>query len=44
MILVFAALFKEEKFDVVVHQAAKANVRESLVQPVHYADVNILGC
>ena len=37
------ALFASEKFDVVVHQAAKANVRESLAEPVHYADVNVLG-
>ena len=36
-------LFAAEKFDAVVHQAAKANVRESLEQPVHYADVNVLG-
>ena len=38
-----AELFAAEQFEVVVHQAAKANVRESLEQPVHYADVNILG-
>ena len=37
------ALFASEHFDVVVHQAAKANVRESLAEPVHYADVNVLG-
>ena len=37
------ALFASEQFDVVVHQAAKANVRESLAEPVHYADVNVLG-
>ena len=37
------ALFASEKFDVVVHQAAQANVRESLAEPVHYADVNVLG-
>jgi UDP-glucose 4-epimerase len=36
-------LFATEKFDVVVHQAAKANVRESMERPVHYADVNVLG-
>ena len=36
-------LFAAEKFDAVVHQAAKANVRESLEQPVLYADVNVLG-
>lgn len=38
-----SALFTSEHFDVVVHQAAKANVRESLAEPVHYADVNVLG-
>src|SRR5205085_12064634 len=38
-----AALFDVEHFDVVVHQAAKANVRESMEKPVLYADVNILG-
>jgi UDP-glucose 4-epimerase len=36
-------VFAAEKPDVVSHHAAKANVRESLVQPVLYADVNILG-
>jgi UDP-glucose 4-epimerase len=36
-------LFEAETFDVVVHQAAKANVRESLQYPVRYADVNVLG-
>src|SRR5512135_1062575 len=37
------ALFAAEQFDVVVHQAARANVRESMEKPVLYADVNILG-
>lgn len=32
-----------EKPEVVDHHAAKANVRESLEQPIQYADVNILG-
>ena len=36
-------LFARERFDVVVHQAAKANVRESMQQPILYADVNVLG-
>jgi UDP-glucose 4-epimerase len=36
-------LFADEKFEVVVHQAAKANVRESMEQPLLYADVNVLG-
>ncbi len=38
-----AEVFAEEKFDLVDHHAAKANVRESLLRPVFYADVNILG-
>src|SRR5207237_7436486 len=33
------ALFAGERFDVVLHQAAKANVRESMEQPILYADV-----
>jgi UDP-glucose 4-epimerase len=37
------ALFAAEHFNVVVHQAARANVRESMEKPVLYADVNILG-
>ncbi|MBM4430145.1 MAG: NAD-dependent epimerase/dehydratase family protein [Chloroflexi bacterium] len=36
-------VFAVEKPDIVNHHAAKANVRESLAQPVFYADVNILG-
>ena len=36
-------LFAQERFEVVVHQAAKANVRESMEKPILYADVNILG-
>ncbi|HXK61177.1 MAG TPA: NAD-dependent epimerase/dehydratase family protein [Acidobacteriota bacterium] len=38
-----AEVFKNELPEVVCHQAAKANVRESLEVPVLYADVNILG-
>jgi UDP-glucose 4-epimerase len=38
-----AAVFEEEKPDVVNHQAARANVRESFDQPLLYADVNIIG-
>lgn len=38
-----ADVFAAEKPDVVSHQAAKANVRESMVKPILYADVNILG-
>ena len=38
-----ADLFAAEKFEVVCHQAAKANVREAMEKPIEYADVNILG-
>jgi UDP-glucose 4-epimerase len=33
----------KERPDAVSHQAAKANVRESMEKPVLYADVNVLG-
>ncbi|MEM4723845.1 MAG: NAD-dependent epimerase/dehydratase family protein [Candidatus Hadarchaeum sp.] len=36
-------VFAAEKPDVVNHHAAKVSVRESMVQPLLYADVNILG-
>ena len=36
-------IIAEEKPDVVSHQAARANVRESMAKPILYADVNILG-
>lgn len=36
-------LFADEKFDAISHQAALANVRESMEDPVRYADVNVLG-
>ncbi len=36
-------LFQLEGFDVVNHQAALANVRESMVRPDVYAEVNIIG-
>ncbi len=36
-------VFAEVKPDVVCHHAAKASVRESMVEPVLYADVNISG-
>ncbi len=36
-------VFAKEKPDVVSHQAAKANVRESMQKPILYADVNVLG-
>jgi UDP-glucose 4-epimerase len=36
-------VFEAESPEVVCHQAARANVRESMQEPVLYADVNILG-
>jgi len=36
-------LFAAERFDAVAHQAARANVRESMEKPLLYADVNVLG-
>lgn len=36
-------IFARERPEVVSHQAAKANVRESMREPLLYADVNILG-
>jgi UDP-glucose 4-epimerase len=36
-------VFAEVKPEVVCHEAAKASVRESMVEPVLYADVNITG-
>ena len=36
-------VFAHEKPDVVNHQAAKANVRESFEKPLLYADVNVMG-
>jgi len=36
-------VFAAEKPDVVNHHAAKASVRESMVKPILYADVNVLG-
>jgi len=36
-------VFETERPDVVNHHAAKASVRESMVNPVLYADVNVLG-
>jgi len=38
-----AEVFRSEKPEVVCHQAAKANVRESFELPLLYADVNVLG-
>jgi len=36
-------VFAAERPDVVNHHAAKANVRESMVEPLLYADVNVMG-
>jgi len=36
-------VFAEEKPEAICHLAAKANVRESMVEPVLYAQVNVLG-
>ncbi len=36
-------VFAEERPEVVNHQAARANVRESFDKPVEYADVNVCG-
>jgi UDP-glucose 4-epimerase len=36
-------VFDKEQPEVVLHQAAKANVRESMERPVLYSDVNVLG-
>jgi len=38
-----ADVFAAERPEAISHQAAKANVRESLEKPVLYADVNVLG-
>jgi UDP-glucose 4-epimerase len=38
-----AEVLAAERPEVISHQAAKANVRESMEQPVFYADVNVLG-
>jgi UDP-glucose 4-epimerase len=36
-------VFAKEKPDVVDHHAARANVRESMLEPALYADVNVVG-
>src|SRR5512147_913460 len=38
-----AEVFEQEKPEVVNHQAARANVRESFEKPLLYADVNVVG-
>ena len=36
-------LFRQHRFDVVSHQAARGNVRASMEDPMVYADVNVRG-
>ncbi|MCC7352913.1 MAG: NAD-dependent epimerase/dehydratase family protein [Anaerolineae bacterium] len=38
-----APIFAQEQPEAVCHQAALANVREAMAQPVRYASVNVLG-
>lgn len=38
-----AAIFEQERIDAVSHQAARANVRESMADPIGYAETNVLG-
>jgi len=38
-----ARLFREQAFDAVIHLAAMAGVRPSLLDPLHYIDVNVRG-
>lgn len=38
-----AAIFEKEAIDAIAHQAALANVRESMTNPIEYAEVNIIG-
>jgi UDP-glucose 4-epimerase len=38
-----AAVFAREGIEAISHQAARANVRESMTDPIPYAKVNILG-
>lgn len=38
-----AAVFEQEQIEAISHQAARANVRESMTDPIPYANVNILG-
>jgi UDP-glucuronate 4-epimerase len=37
------ALFDEERYEAVLHLAAMAGVRPSLLDPLHYQDVNVRG-
>jgi UDP-glucose 4-epimerase len=36
-------IFEQERPEIVCHQAARANLRESLQEPILYSDVNVLG-
>lgn len=38
-----AQIFATHQIDAIVHQAALANVRESMADPIEYAKVNVLG-
>jgi UDP-glucose 4-epimerase len=38
-----AEIFANERIEAISHQAARANVRESMADPVGYAETNILG-
>ncbi len=38
-----AHIFETEKIDAVAHQAARANVRESMTEPFAYANTNVIG-
>ena len=40
---VFQQIFSKNKIDAVIHLAAKAGVRPSILQPVEYNDVNVNG-
>jgi len=41
--LKMSKLFDHEKFDIVIHLAAQAGVRYSIVNPMAYADSNLIG-
>jgi len=36
-------IFEEEQFDIVIHEAAQINVRDSIINPIKDAEINILG-
>ncbi|MCC6169159.1 MAG: NAD-dependent epimerase/dehydratase family protein [Caldilineaceae bacterium] len=38
-----AQIFADEGIEAITHQAARANVRESMADPLTYANVNVLG-